>query len=89
MYSISYSRNIDVKLNLTVGKINFVLPNFTVNINTCIKLSKCLHFNIEAYFQTAKCYYMSLYKFSRSINSTKVPVYLAYGGFISSLNVLG
>ena len=29
MYSISYSRNNDVELNLTVGKINFVLPNFT------------------------------------------------------------
>ena len=54
MYSISYSRNIDVELNLTVGKINFVLPNFTPStFNTCIKHSKCLHFNIEASFSNS------------------------------------
>ena len=44
-----------MELNLTVGKINFVLPNFTLStFNTSIKHSKCLHFNIEAFFQTAQ-----------------------------------
>ena len=28
MYSIPHRKNIDVELNLAVGKINFVLPNF-------------------------------------------------------------
>ena len=50
MYSIPYSRNINVELNLAVGKINFVLPNFiSSTFSACIKNSKCLHFNIEAY----------------------------------------
>ena len=55
MYSIPYSRNIDVELNLAVGKINFVSPNFIIStFITCIKNFKCLHFIIEAYFGIAQ-----------------------------------
>ena len=51
MYSITYNSITDVELNLVVGKINFVLPNFIpTTFSTWIKSSKCLHFNIEAYF---------------------------------------
>ena len=40
MYSIPYSWNMYVELNLAVGKINFVLPNFIPStFNTCIKNS--------------------------------------------------
>ena len=40
-----------MELNVVVGKINFVLPNFIpTTFSTCINNSKCLHFNIEAYF---------------------------------------
>ena len=51
MYSIPYGSNIDMELNLSAEKINFVLPNFIpATFGTCIKNSKCLHFNIKAYF---------------------------------------
>ena len=76
-----------MELNLVFGKINFVSPNFILSaFNAWIKNSKCLHFNnIEAYFSnsTNTSYNMSLYKFSRSINSTKVPANLAYEDFIA------
>ena len=48
MYSIPYCSITDVELNLAVGKINFVLPNFNPTI-LAFKNSKCLYFNTEAY----------------------------------------
>ena len=37
LYSMPYSQNVGVELNLAVGKINFVLPNFIpLTFNTCI-----------------------------------------------------
>ena len=55
MYSIPYSSNIDVELSLAFGKINFVLSNFFPStFSICIKNSKCLHLNIEAFFQIAQ-----------------------------------
>ena len=55
-----------MELNLVIGKINFVLPIlFRQHFNSCIKNSKCLHFNIEAFFEEHRYYNMSPYKFSR------------------------
>ena len=83
MYSIPYRSNIDMELNLAAGKINFVLPNFIPStFSTCIKNSKCLHFNIKAFFELHKYYTMSLHNFSKSINLTKAPADLAYETFI-------
>ena len=43
--------SIGMELNLAVGKINCVSPNLVLpTFNTCIKNSKCLHFNTEACF---------------------------------------
>ena len=43
--------HITVELNLPIGKINYVLPNFIpTTFSTCIKNFKWLHFNIEVYF---------------------------------------
>ena len=40
-----------MELNLAVDKINFMLPNLIpLTFNDSIKNSKCLHFNIKAYF---------------------------------------
>ena len=48
---MQYSSIIDVELNLVVGKIKFVLPNFIpTTFSICNKNSKCLHFNIKVYF---------------------------------------
>ena len=82
MYSIPYCSITDVELNLAVGKINFVLPNFNPTI-LAFKNSKCLYFNTEACFELHKYYNMSFYKFSRSINSIKVPANLAYESFVA------
>ena len=73
-----------MELNLAAGKINCVAKFYSININfsTCIKNSKCLHFNIKAFFELHKYYTMSLHNFSKSINSMKVPADLAYESFV-------
>ena len=46
--------NIEVEINLAVGKINFVLPNFNPStFNTCIKHAKCLQYNIKAHYSNS------------------------------------
>ena len=48
------ARNIDMELNLVVGKINCVSPNYTpltLNFNTCIKSS------IEVVTELLHCQY--------------------------------
>ena len=92
MYNISYRMSIDVEINLAVGKINFVLPNFiSSTFNTCIKNSQCLHFNIKLYFsnntKTITCPSTNFQ--DQSIQQSGQLHDLAYEGFISSLIVLG
>ena len=46
--------NIGMELNLAVGKIYHVLPNFIPpTFYNYIKDSKCLHINIKGHFQIA------------------------------------
>ena len=78
-----------MELNFAVGKINFVLPNFIQStFNTCIKTLNACTLILKHIFEEHKYYNMSLYKFSRSINSTKVSADLAYEGFITKFGWL-
>ena len=87
LYSIPYSRNIGVELNLVFGKINFVLPNFILStFNTCIENSKCLYILASIskhFFKKHKYYNVALYKFSKSISSIKVPADLVYENIVA------
>ena len=46
------AENIGMELNLAVGKINHVLPNF-IPPTFYIKDSKCLHINVKGHFSNS------------------------------------